>query len=166
MTLPLVGTPVVLPVTVKLPVFSPALIAGAVLSPVLPTGQTAVSRFILTVQPVLPGASKPPLAVPFGVIVKVTMPPPTGSLWLLVTVRASGVVKSVVTVALPPLPTRPVKAKPCDSKAPLSHDATCGRVTPRASVARRWVVVGSVGQAPVSIAGEPGSRATVWVGPP
>ena len=46
------------------------------------------------------------------------------------------------------------------SYAPMSQLAPCGRVTPR------WSVVGQSAAFAASIAGLPGSRAWVWVGPP
>ena len=63
--------------------------------------------------------------------VKVTAPPFTGSPNALVTLRARGLVKSVLIGVDWPSPPVFASVKPCDSKAPISQAEPCGRATPR-----------------------------------
>ena len=96
--------------------------------------------------------------------VKVTRPPATGSLALLaVTVATSGAEKAVSTLVDCPLPEVTAMVNPLDSKAPMSTVLLTMRGSPR------WSVVTPPGMRallPASMAGLPGSRAIVCVGPP
>ena len=96
--------------------------------------------------------------------VNVTRPPATGSLGLLaVTVATSGFGKAVSTPVDWPLPEVTAMVNPLDSKAPMSTTVLTMRGRPR------WSVVTPAGMRallPASMAGLPGSRAIVWVGPP
>src|SRR5438874_8710110 len=91
--------------------------------------------------------------------VNVTSPPATGSLGLLaVTVTTNGAEKAWDRSVDWPLPEVTAMVNPWLSKAPMSTGPT--RPNPRWSVAEAPVLV------PASMAGLPGSRAIVWVGPP
>ena len=104
------------------------------------------------------------IAAPLVGGVKVTRPPATGSIGLLaVTVTTSGAGKAVSTPADWPLPEVTAMVKPPDSKAPMSTTVLTMRGSPR------WSVVTPAGMRallPASIAGLPGSRGIVCVGPP
>jgi len=73
---------------------------------------------------------------PPAVIVKVTLPPCTGSVFALLTVRPTGLPKAVFTPALWLLPVGLPVVKPRLSKLPMSHTLPCGLLTLRPSVAR------------------------------
>jgi hypothetical protein len=93
--------------------------------------------------------------------VNVTSPPATGSIGLLaVTVTTSGAGN---TPAVWPLPEVRAMANPLDSKAPMSTVPLTMRGEPRWSVE---MPAGMRALLPASMAGLPGSRARVWVGPP
>ena len=92
--------------------------------------------------------------------VKVTRPPLTGSLPVAVTETESGLANAVPVFALWLLPLPTASVKPRDSKAPTSTVPDCGRAMPR------WSVAGAPLLFPASMAGLPGSRANVGVGPP
>ena len=96
--------------------------------------------------------------------VNVTRPPATGSLGLLaMTVATSGAGKAVSMPVDWPLPEVTAMVNPLDSKAPMSTTPLTMRERPR------WSVVTPAGMRallPASMAGLPGSRAIVWVGPP
>src|SRR5262245_38943219 len=101
---------------------------------------------------------RPADAPPAGAV-NVTLPPATGSLGLLaVTVATSGAAKAVDTFVDCPLPDVTAMVNPWLSKAPMSAAPT--RPKPR------WSVAGAPVLVPVSMAGLPGNRAIVWVGPP
>src|SRR5262249_28583472 len=93
--------------------------------------------------------------------VNVTRPPATGSIEsLAVTVTTSGAGDTPTVLALPQVGAR---GNPLASKAPMSTVALTMRLNPR------WSVVTPAGMRallPASMAGLPGSRAMVWVGPP
>ena len=93
--------------------------------------------------------------------VKVTTPPATGSTgFLAVTVKARGLVKSVSTVAdCGVLPVTAETVNPWLWKAPTSGWGE-SRGSPR------WSVVTPATAMPAPMAGLPGRRGTVWVGPP
>ena len=117
--------------------------------------------------PVAPMVAGLPLRVadaPLAGGVNVTRPPATGSLGLLaVTVTTSGAGKAVSTPVDWPLPEVTAMVNPLDSKAPMSTTVLTMRARPR------WSVVTPAGMRallPASMAGLPGSRAMVWVGPP
>ena len=102
---------------------------------------------------------------------KVTIPPATGSRGLLaVTMTAKGLAKGELTgVPCGVLPVTGVKVNPWLSKAPMSTVP----LTTRGKPAPRWSVVSGLPLAstasallPASMAGLPGSRAMVCVGPP
>ena len=100
-------------------------------------------------------------AVGRGLATKLTTPPSTGSTGLLaVTVTASGLANGVpMSDVCGVLPGTGVRVKPWLSKAPMSTAPT--RPSPR------WSVAGTPAPlVPASMAGLPGSRAMVWVGPP
>ena len=96
----------------------------------------------------------------WGLIVKVTLPPSTGSILLFaVTVTDNGLVKAWLMIALcGVLPETVVRVKPCDSNAPISTLPTLPRP--------RWSAVGAPLLVPASIAGLPGNKAIVCVGLP
>ena len=76
------------------------------------------------------------------------------------TVTASGLAKAVLIAAdCGVLPLTGVRVNPWLWKAPMSTPVP-GRLTPR------WSVVTPLTAMPVPMAGLPGSRAMVWVGPP
>src|SRR5271157_6307993 len=95
---------------------------------------------------------------------KVTTPPSTGSDPLFaVTVTTSGLANVALTYAdCGVLPEATASVNPWLSNAPMSTLPTRPRP--------RWSVVGMVtpeiDEAPASMAGLPGRRAKVWVGPP
>ena len=94
--------------------------------------------------------------------VNVSRPPATGSSGLLaVTVATSG--EGNTPEAVWPLPEVTAMVNPLDSKAPMSTVPSTMRGSPR------WSVVTPAGMSallPASMAGLPGNRAIVWVGPP
>ncbi len=96
--------------------------------------------------------------------VNVTRPPATGSIGLLaVTVATSGFENAVKMPVDWPLPEVTAMVNRLDSKAPMSTTPPTTRGRPR------WSVVTPAGISsllPESMAGLPGSRAIVWVGPP
>ena len=92
------------------------------------------------------------------VTLKVTTPPATGSTGLLaVTVTARGKVASIAALCAV-LPPSGSMVNPWLWKAPMSTDAPIG--SPRWSVVIPWIDV------PAPMAGLPGKRAMVRVGPP
>ena len=101
-----------------------------------------------------------PADAPDDGAVKVTAPPATGSIGLLaVTTSASGLGKPVPSVVCwGVLPETRVSVKPWLWKAPMSGDESSG--------SPRWSVVMPLAAVPAPIAGLPGSRAIVGVGPP
>ena len=98
-----------------------------------------------------------------GSATKVTTPPSTGSTGLLaVTVTASGLANAVPMFAV--CGVLPATAVKCEALALEGADvdaADAGR-----SRAGRWRGCPRSMALPASIAGLPGSRAMVWVGPP
>jgi hypothetical protein len=85
-------------------------------------------------------ALPPPIVVVRGVVarlaplpgaVKITWPPSTGSLKVLLTVATSGAAKAVLIRVPCPLPPVALRTKPRDSKAPMSAVAPWGRAMPR-----------------------------------
>src|SRR5208337_1462030 len=98
--------------------------------------------------------------------VNVTWPPATGSNDLLaVTVTTRGLAKGSVMLADCPLPEVTAMVNPLDSKAPMSTvpPTILGKPGPR------WSVVRPAGMrllSPALMAGLPGNRAMVCVGPP
>src|SRR5262245_19729590 len=91
--------------------------------------------------------------------VNVTRPPATGSAALLaLTFTSSGAAKAVDTFVDWPLPELMATVNPLASKAPMSTAPT--RPTPR------WSLLSAPVEVPASMAGLPGNRAIVLVGPP
>ncbi len=109
-----------------------------------------------------PGCPSDAADAPLAGGVNVTRPPATGSFELLaVTVTTSGAANTPEAVW--PLPEVTAMVNPLDSKAPISTVPLTMRLNPR------WSVVTPAGMRallPASMAGLPGSRAMVWVGPP
>src|SRR5262245_39403742 len=99
-----------------------------------------------------------PLAA--GLAANLITPPFTGSTGLLAfTVTASALANAAPTLALcGVLPATVVRLKPWLSKAPISTAPT--RPLPR------WSVAGAPVETPALMAGLPGNRAMVFVGPP
>ncbi len=131
--------------------YDPSMLLGATVAAAWPPAMTAEEANTIAVAPLVARWAT-----------NVTTPPFTGSTGLLaLTVTASGLAKSVpmftVWGVLPATSVRPVK--PWLSKAPMSMAPTRPRP--------RWSVAGMPAPLlPALIAGLPGSKATVWVGPP
>ena len=114
--------------------------------------------------PLLPIAAVPldsPADAPLDGAVKVTTPPATGSTaFLAVTVTPSGSANAAPVIAdCGESPGTTVRVKPWLWKAPMSGSGE-SRGSPR------WSVVMPLTAVPAPMAGLPGSRAMVSVGPP
>ena len=124
--------------------------------------ETAASPPAITTELADRNAAAPPVT---GGATKVTTPPSTGSTGLLaVRITASGYTNAApMADDCGVLPAMGVRVKPWLSKAPISTTPSTMRGRPR------WSVVtpgGIIASPPASIAGLPGSRGIVSVGPP